>query len=79
MAETQTQDWIRDTVIARARELKLSAYAIAKRTGYRVTQETISHYLQGRSSMTTGKLQYVLTVLHLRLAASPDGPVPVLP
>lgn len=67
-------DSIRELVIARARELKLSAYAIAKRTGGQVTQESVCHFLQGRTSMTTRKLQHVLTVLRLRLAPVVNPP-----
>lgn len=61
-------DWIQARVIARARELDLTAYAIAKLTVGAVSQQHVSDYFSRRSSMGSHKLQHVLRVLGLTLS-----------
>lgn len=58
-------DWVQETVIARARELGLTAYAIAKRTDGKVSEDHVKNYLERRSSMGSHKLQHVLRALDL--------------
>lgn len=58
-------DWLQQRVIARARELGLTAYAIAKATCNAVSEDHVKNYLERRSSMGSHKLQHVLRVLRL--------------
>jgi len=58
-------DWIQEAVIARAGELGLSAYAVAKATGGAVSEDHVLAYLSGRKSMGSHKLQHVLRALSL--------------
>lgn len=60
-------DEIRDACAARAQELALTPYAIAKATDGAVSQDQVRAYLNGTSSMTSVRLQHVLRVLGLRL------------
>ena len=60
-------DWIQDTVIARAKSLGLSAYAIARATDGRVSEDHIRGYLTRQSSMGSHKLQHVIAALGLRI------------
>lgn len=63
-------DWIRARVIARANELGLTAYGIAKATEGRVSTNHIRCYLAGEKSLTSSKLQHVLTVLGLQISST---------
>lgn len=58
-------DWMQQRVIARAQELGLTAYAIAKATGGAVSEDHVKNYLERRASMGSHKLQHVLRVLRL--------------
>jgi len=58
-------DAIQERVIARAAELSLSSYAIAQRTGGKVSEDHVRDYLTRRKSMGSHKLQHVLAVLGL--------------
>lgn len=58
---------IRATVNARAYELNLTAYAIAKATNGQVSEDAVRNFLAGRSSLTVAKLQALLPVLGLEL------------
>ena len=69
MADKTLNDWIQERVIARAAELQLTAYAIAKRTDGAVSPDHVQDYLQRRKSMGSHKLQHVLNVLGLTIAA----------
>ena len=63
-------DAIRETVIARAAELNLSAYAVAKLTGGKVSQSHIRAFMNRKKSMGSEKLQHVLKALRLRIDKS---------
>jgi hypothetical protein len=58
-------DWIRDVVVARARELGLTKYAVAKLS--KVSEKHVGSYFNGQKSMTTERLQHLLKVLGLTL------------
>ena len=58
-------DWIREVAIARAAELGLTSYEIAKRTAGAVSEDHVHAYLTRRHSMTSELLQHVLRVLGL--------------
>lgn len=60
-----SDDWIQMRVAARASEMGLTAYAIAKATNWAVSEDHVRHYLDRRTSMGSGKLQHVLRVLGL--------------
>lgn len=62
------EDWLQDKVIARAAHLGLTAYAIAKATGGKVSEDHIQAYLTRKKSMGSHKLQHVLTALGLQVA-----------
>jgi len=62
-------DWIQERVIARAKTLGLTAYAIAQATGGKVSEDHIRHYLMKRKSCGSHKLQHILRVLGLRIEA----------
>ena len=62
-------DWIQSAVISRARELSLTAYAIAKLTNGAVSADHVKDYLERRKSMGSHKLQHVLAVLGLAISA----------
>jgi hypothetical protein len=66
---TDQHDWIQDAVIARAKVLGLTAYAIAQRTDGRVSADHVQAYLTRRKSMGSHKLQHVLWALGLQLVA----------
>ncbi len=61
------KDWIQARVIARARELQLTSYAIAQRTEGAVSEDHVRAYLTRAKSMGSHKLQHVLRVLGLRI------------
>lgn len=61
------RDWVQDRVIARAAELGLTSYAIAKAAGGAVSEDHIQAYLTRKKSMGSHKLQHVLRVLRLIL------------
>ena len=63
-------DWIQSAVIARARELGLTAYAIAKATDGAVSEDHVRAYLTRRKSMGSHKLQHVLRVLGMTLVVA---------
>lgn len=67
-------DWIQAAVIARAAELDLTAYAIAKATGGKVSEDHVRDYLTQRKSMGSHKLQHVLDVLGLAIATAGTPP-----
>lgn len=64
------KDWIQEEVIARAADLGLSAYAIARKTAGEVSEDLVRAYLTRDKSMRSSKLQHVLTALGLRISAS---------
>lgn len=61
-------DWIQDRVISRAEQLELTAYAIAKATGGKVSEDHVRDYLTRKKSMGSHKLQHVLSVLGLEIS-----------
>lgn len=63
-------DWIQARVIARAAELGLTSYAIAKATDGKVSEDHVRNYLTRSSSMGSHKLQHVLKVLGLTIELS---------
>jgi hypothetical protein len=58
-------DWIRARVVERAGELDLTAYALAKMTEGKVSKDTVGRYLSGRGSISSDRLQHLLTALGL--------------
>jgi len=60
-------DWIQAAVIQQAEGMGLSAYAIAKATGWAVSEDHVRDFLTRRKSMGSHKLQHVLSVLGVRL------------
>jgi len=62
-----TEDWIRETVVARASKLGLSAYRVAAMTAGRVSDDHMAAYFEGRKSMSSVKLQWALKALELRI------------
>lgn len=56
-------DWLQSAIIARAAELELTAYAIAKATNGAVSEDHVQAYLTRRKSMGSHKLQHVIRVL----------------
>ncbi len=65
--QTARADWIQAACIARAAELNLSSYEIAKRTGGGVSEDHVRKYLTRAASMGSHKLQHVLAVLGLEI------------
>lgn len=63
-----SKDTIQETVIARAKELGLTAYAIARASGGAVSENHIRCYLSRKKSMGSHKLQYVFGALGLSVA-----------
>jgi hypothetical protein len=63
------EDWLMEAAIARAEALGLTAYEIAKRTGWAVSADHVKDYLSRKKSMGSNRLQHVLKVLGLRLEA----------
>ena len=61
-------DWIQAMVIARAKELGMTAYAVAAATGFAVCADHVKDYFMRKKSMASHKLQNVLTVLGLTIA-----------
>lgn len=59
------RDLVQEAVIARAEQLGLTAYAIAKLTGGAVSPDHVKDYLERRKSMGSHKLQHVLTAIGL--------------
>lgn len=68
---------IAQIVRARADELELSAYAIARmamvHNEFTVSVYHLNEYLAGRKDMTTGKLDHVLRALGLELGVRQHG------
>lgn len=64
-------DWIAERVIARAAELNLTAYAIAKRTEGAVTENAVKDFLSRRCSLSSRKLQHLFKVLGLTVVVDP--------
>lgn len=58
-------DWIRDTVIAQAARLRLTAYAVAQKTG--IEYSTVNRYLTGKCSLNSRYLSLICTALELDL------------
>ena len=63
MLKKPAPDWIHVAVVRRCRELGLSGYALAKRSGLR--QQHVSDYLAGRKSMTSRLLAPLMKELGL--------------
>lgn len=61
------KDWIQQIVKGRAESLGLSAVAIAKATGGKVSHDQIGRYLAGTGSISSQKLQYVFSALQLEV------------
>ena len=66
-AKNIRKDWLQEAVIARAAELGLTAYAVAKLTGDHVTADHVKDYLERRKSMGSHKLQAVLLALGMKI------------
>ncbi len=62
------RDTIQETVIARAKKLGLTSYAIAKASDGAVSEDHIQDFLNKRKSMGSHKLQHVLRVLGLKIS-----------
>jgi hypothetical protein len=69
---TGRADWVQARVIARAAELGLTAYAVAKLTGGAVSEDHVHAYLTRRKSMGSHKLQHVLRALGLTLTLAEE-------
>lgn len=69
-SNTDQHDWLQQAVIARANELGMTAYAIAKASAGKVSENHVHCYLTGRKSMGSHKLQHVLAALGLELTQS---------
>lgn len=65
-------DWVQDAVIARAAELGLTAYALAKASG--VSQTHVRDYLSRNKTMGSHLLQQVLRVLRLKITPEEESP-----
>jgi predicted DNA-binding transcriptional regulator YafY len=63
------RDWLQDEAIARAKELGITAYGLAKATGWAVSENHIRRYLARERSMGSHKLQHLLRVLGLTVVA----------
>lgn len=63
-------DSIQALVSKRARELNLTAYAIAQATSGAVSRQHVHDFLRGDKSMGSEKLQHVLVVLGLTISAA---------
>jgi hypothetical protein len=72
MDKTPYDDWVQARVIARARELEMTAYAIAKTSDGRVSEDHVQAYLTKRKSMGSHKLQHVLRALRLEILPHDD-------
>lgn len=64
-ADASGVDWIQDAVIERANELQLTGYALAQQCG--VSENHVQRYLTRKSSMSSYKLQHVLSALGMKL------------
>jgi len=60
-------DWIQAAVIARAEEMKMTSYEIARRTGWAISEDHVRVYLTKDKSMGSHKLQHVLSVLGMKI------------
>ena len=58
-----SDDWIRETVAARAEQRGLSAYAVAKEIG--ATPETVKRYFEGRCALNSRYVSAICDVLGL--------------
>lgn len=61
------RDWIQDACIRRARDLDMTAYAVARDTDGAVSENHVRQYLSRRASMGSHKLKHVLRVLGLTI------------
>ena len=64
-----TVDHIRQAIQARAAQLGLTAYALAKLAG--MSEETVRPYLQGKRDMTSKKVDKLLEALGLEVREKP--------
>lgn len=72
-----TQDWIRETLAARAADLDLTAYAVGKATGIDVG--TVRRYFAGRCALNSRYVSALATHLGMTLeVAKQDGTPPEL-
>lgn len=62
------RDTIQETVIAQAKKLGLTSYAIAKSTDGAVSEDHVRAYILREKSMGSHKLQHVLRVLGLKIS-----------
>lgn len=60
-------DTIQAAVIAQAKKLGLSSYAISQLTGGKVSEDHVRAYLTKQKSMGSHKLQHVLRALKLQI------------
>ena len=72
-AANHKRDWLQELVIERAAELGLTAYALAKLTGWAVSEQHARDFIAGRKSMGSRKLQHILAALGLELVGKPVG------
>ena len=68
MAESGTDGTLRTSIIARAKSLGLTAYAIARDTGGVVSPDHMRAYMVGDKDMTGERLDAVMRVLGMRVA-----------
>ena len=59
------EDWIRETVAARAESLGLTAYAIGQQSG--IDPGTVKRYLEGRCALNSRYVSRVCDILGLVL------------
>jgi hypothetical protein len=67
-------DEIQSAVIARVRELGLTAYAVAKATGGAVSEDHVRAYLSRQKSMGSHKLQHIFRALGLTVQVNSVPP-----
>lgn len=60
-------DELQEKCIARAREMRLTPYALDIKTGGKVSQRHIEAFLERRCSLSSHKLQHLLKALDLEL------------
>lgn len=60
-------DEIRDVIVARARKLGLTAYAISKLCDRSPTPESVKRYFENESRMSTDKVSKICKILELEL------------
>lgn len=65
---SESTDWIRETVSARATERGLTAYAVAelcRAAGHAIDHGTVKRYFEGRVALTTRHVSAICDVLGL--------------